>query len=159
MLQRDFSFLSLWRPCRIYQPKTKYQRLFLFPFLQKGQLHRRRGGDFHPFPICKIGGISSINRIKGCTVVLPIPKPCSTISSVCNFVPSWDEVKSVRKLCRFITSSFILQEKAHSDDRILLSILSVLAGAVFPDGMTAMTGMTGILGYPFRCHPLRENTL
>ena len=79
---------------------------------------------------------------------MPIPKHCATISSVCNFVPSWDEVKSVQKLCRFITSSFILQEKAHSDDKILLSILSVLAGAVFPDGMTAMTGMTGILGCP-----------
>ena len=120
----------------------------MFPFLQKGQLHRRREGDFHPFPICKIGGISSINRIKRCTVVLPTPKPCATIPCVCNFVPSWDEVKSVQKLCRFITSSFILQEKAHSDDKILLSILSVLAGAVFPDGMTAMTGMTGILGCP-----------
>ena len=54
----------------------------------------------------------------------------------------------MRKPCRFITSSFILQEKAHSDDRILLSILSVLAWAVFPNGMTAMTGMTGILGCP-----------
>ena len=30
----------------------------------------------------------------------------------------------------------------------LLSILSVLAGAFFPDDMTAMTGMTGILGCP-----------
>ena len=76
------------------------------------------------------------------------PCPPSAKSSVRNFVPSWDEVKSVRKPCRFITSSFILQEKAHSDDRILLSILSVLAWAVFPDGMTAMTGMTGILGCP-----------
>ena len=59
------------------------------------------------------------------------------ISSVCNFVPSWDEVKSVRKPCRFITSSFILQEKAHSDDKILLSILSVLAGAGY-DGSFGM---------------------
>lgn len=120
----------------------------MFPFLQKGQLHCRREGDFSPFSICKIGGISSINRIKGCTVVLPIPKHCATISSVCNFVPSWDEVKSVRNPCRHIASSFILQEKTHSNDRILLSILSVLAWAVFPDGMTAMTGMTGILGCP-----------
>ena len=73
---------------------------------------------------------------------------CRLWEDWCNFVPSWDDVKSVRKPCRFITSSFILQEKAHSDDKILLSILSVLAGEVFPDGMTAMTGMTGILGCP-----------
>ena len=58
--------------------------------------------------ICKIGGISSVRRIKRCTVILPTPKPCATLSSVRNFVPTCDEVKSVRKPCRFMASDFIL---------------------------------------------------
>ena len=58
--------------------------------------------------ICKIGGISSVRRIKRCTVILPTPKPCATLSSVRNFVTTCDEVKSVRKPCRFMASDFIL---------------------------------------------------
>ena len=46
------------------------------------------------------------------------PQPCATIHCVCNFVPSWDEVNSMRNPCRHIASSFILQEKARSDGRI-----------------------------------------
>ena len=36
------------------------------------------------------------------------PKPCATLSSVRNFVTTCDEVKSVRKPCRFMASDFIL---------------------------------------------------
>ena len=46
------------------------------------------------------------------------PQPCATIHCVCNFVPNWDEVNSMRNPCRHIASSFILQEKARSDGRI-----------------------------------------
>ena len=58
--------------------------------------------------IRKIGGISSVKRINLCTVILPTPKPCATLSSVRNFVTTCDEVKSVRKPCRFMASDFIL---------------------------------------------------
>ena len=72
---------------------------------------------------------------------------------------SWDEVKSVQKLCRFITSSFILQEKARSDGRISV-IHSFSAGrGSLSRRHDSYDRYDGYFGMPRRCHPLRENTL
>ena len=58
--------------------------------------------------ICKIGGISSVRRINLCIWVRLLGDFWASCSTEVNFCPSWGEVKSVRKPCRFIASSFIL---------------------------------------------------
>ncbi len=78
----------------------------------KGQFHRRCEGDFPSSTICKIGGISSVRRIKRWTVILPTPKPplCRpsatssqlvTRLSLCgNPAASWLRISSCRQTPR-----------------------------------------------------------
>ena len=87
---------------------TRSARFFCSPFFKKDSSTAGVRAIFPSSTICKIGGISSVKRINLCTVILPTPKPCATLSSVRNFVPTCDEVKSVRKPCRFMASDFIL---------------------------------------------------
>ena len=101
--------------------------------------------------ICKIGGINSVRRIYRCTVVFPIPKPCATVSSVRNFVPTWDEVKSVRYPCLFIASNFILYAKALSLGRIFSLWILLSTRVIIALSRSKGKTKAGIVSIPASC--------
>ena len=71
------------------------------PFFQKVSSTAGVRVAFSPVPICKIDHVYQLQY----------------------FVPSWDEVKSVWKPCRFITSSFIFRQRHAPMEEYLLFFL------------------------------------